>query len=142
MTGTVFVRRSAREAGQQRNLLEERLQTGQRLLIFPEGTSTDGQRILPFKSTLFAALYSERLRGLAVQPVSVAYTAPDSLDPRFFGWWGDMDFGPHLLQVLGAPRGGEVSVTWHKPLQVDDFPNRKSLSAAAERLVRSAHPRG
>lgn len=142
VTGTVFVRRSAREAGKQRNLLEERLRTGQHLLIFPEGTSTDGRRVLPFKPTLFAALFSETLSELAVQPVTVVYRAPDGLDPRFFGWWGDMEFGSHLLQVLAAPRGGEVLVTWHTPLQVDGFPDRKSLSAAAEKLVRSAHPQG
>ena len=142
VTGTVFVRRSAREAGQQRNLLEERIRAGQHLLIFPEGTSTDGQRVLPFKSTLFAALYSDRLSDLTVQPVSVVYRAPDALDPRFFGWWGDMDFGSHLVHVLAAPRGGAVSLTWHEPLHVDDFPDRKSLSAAAEELVRSGHPQG
>jgi 1-acyl-sn-glycerol-3-phosphate acyltransferase len=142
ITDTVFVRRSAREAGQQRNLLENRILAGHRLLIFPEGTSTDGQRVLTFKSTLFAALYSDRLVGMSVQPVTVVYRAPESVDARLFGWWGDMDFGPHLLQVLAAPGGGHVEVTWHKPLAVSDYPDRKALAATAEARVRGAHPRG
>lgn len=142
LTGTVFVRRSARDAGEQRKMLEDRLTAGHRLLIFPEGTSTDGQRVLSFKPTLFAALYSDRLSGLSLQPVTIVYHAPGTVDPRFLGWWGDMDFGPHLIQVLAAPRGGRVEVTWHTPLSVSVHVDRKSLAAAAEKLVKAAHPHG
>ncbi len=143
LTGTVFVRRAAREADQQRVMLAERVRQGHRLLFFPEGTSTDGQRVLRFKPTLFAALTSDSLTGeAAVQPVTVAYQAPEGLDPRFHGWWGDMEFGPHMIQMLAAPSGGRVSVTWHDPLRVADFENRKNLSQAAEAAVRAAHPMG
>lgn len=143
LTGTVFVRRDAREAGRQAAMLEDRITAGHRLLFFPEGTSTDGQRVLPFKPTLFAAVFSERLAGkVSVQPVTVAYTAPEGCDPRFFGWWGDMDFGPHLLRVLAGGRGGAVTVTWHDPIPVGDHANRKSLARTAEAAVRSDHPNG
>ena len=70
-TGTVFVRRDRREARAQKEEFESRLLDGHRLLFFPEGTSTDGQLVLPFKPTLFAAFFSEALREkLWVQPVS------------------------------------------------------------------------
>lgn len=140
-TGTVFIRRNARDAAEQRRVLEERLAAGHKLLFFPEGTSTDGLRVLPFKPTLFAALFSDRLREMLwVQPVTVVYHAPEGEDPRFYGWWGDMDFGGHLLSMLSAPRHGTVEVVWHSPLKVSDFPDRKSLALAAENAVRSAHP--
>ncbi len=142
VTGTVFVRRTRQEAGAQRNLLKERIGEGHRLLFFPEGTSTDGQRVLPFKPTLFAALFSEHLSDASVQPVSVAYHAPEGCDPRFFGWWGDMDFGPHLIQMLANGKKGLVEVTWHPPLAVRDFKDRKVLAREAERAVRSGHPFG
>lgn len=141
ITGTVFVRRARAEAAAQRDMFLDRLSAGQRLLFFPEGTSSDGQRVLPFKPTLFAALFSEPLRETqSVQPVSVSYTAPSGRDPRFYSWWGDMEFGPHLLQVLAEPRQGHVTIHWHNPIKVADVADRKELSAAAEAAVRSAHP--
>lgn len=140
-TGTVFVRRHAREAHAQKTTFEKRLSDGHRLLFFPEGTSTDGLRVLPFKPTLFAALFSEHLPDdLWVQPVTVALRAPTGQDPRFYGWWGDMDFGSHFLKVLAAPRQGRVEVLWHEPVKVSDFANRKALALTLEREVRHAHP--
>lgn len=136
-TGTVFIARDRSEAKAQQDLFEARLKAGHKLLFFPEGTSSDGRRVLIFKPTLFAAFFSDDLRDfLKIQPVSVLYTAPDGEDPRFYGWWGDMDFGSHLLQVLAARRNGSVSLTFHEPLAVKDFPDRKSLAKACETLVR------
>ena len=97
-----------------------------------------GLTVLPFKSTLFAAFTAPDLRAeLHVQPITLRYTAPDGEDPRFYGWWGDMEFGPHLLSVLAAPRQGGVEVIFHDPLKVSDYPDRKALGAACEAAVRS-----
>ncbi|QBY00564.1 1-acyl-sn-glycerol-3-phosphate acyltransferase [Rhodophyticola sp. CCM32] len=137
-TGTVFINRRRGEARAQQALFEDRLQAGHKLLFFPEGTSTDGLRVLEFKSTLFAAFFSDRLRDhLHIQPVTLRYTAPEGEDRRFYGWWGDMGFGPGLLRVLAAPGGGEVEVIYHPPLTVSDFADRKALAKAAETAVRS-----
>jgi 1-acyl-sn-glycerol-3-phosphate acyltransferase len=140
-TGTVFITRKGVEARAQQDLFEARLRAGHRLLFFPEGTSTDGMRILPFKSTLFAAFFVQDLSEvLQVQPVSVSYRAPAGADPRFYGWWGDMGFAPHLLALLAAPRaGGSVAVTLHPPLAIRDFADRKALAARAEEVVRAGH---
>ncbi len=141
-TGTVFVTRTARDAAAQALLLEARLRAGHRLLLFPEGTSTDGLRVLPFKPTLFAAFYRDGLPALLqVQPVSLRYHAPPDADPRFHGWWGDMDFATHLLTILAAPGGGSVDVTFHPPLRVADHPDRKALAAACTTAVRDGHAR-
>lgn len=137
-TGTVFIDRSRTRAAEQAAVLRTRLQAGHKLLFFPEGTSSDGQRVLPFKTSLFAAFFAEGLREtLSVQAVSVSYRAPAGQDARFYGWWGDMDFGPHLLRVLAAPGGGSVHLLHHPPLHVADYPDRKSLAAACEALTRS-----
>ncbi len=136
-TGTVFIDRKGSAALAQKNLFEARLRAGHKLLFFPEGTSTDGRRVLPFKSTLFAAFFAGGLdRVLHVQPVTVAYTAPRGADPRFYGWWGDMAFGPHLLAVLASRHPGGVEVIFHDPVPVSGFPDRKALAAHCERAVR------
>lgn len=140
-TGTVFINRDRREAAAQKKLFEDRLTAGHKLLFFPEGTSTDGQRVLPFKSTLFAAFFSDALRDfLYVQPVTVIYHAPEGEDARFYGWWGDMDFGTHLLKTLAARRNGAVELVYHTPLKVSEFDSRKTLALACEEAVRSAFP--
>lgn len=137
-TGTVFIDRDPKQARAQRELFEGRLLAGHKLLFFPEGTSSDGIRILPFKSTLFAAFFTQSLREkLYVQPVTLSYEAPHGADPRQYGWWGDMEFGPHLLQTLATAHHGRVTVTYHHPLKVSDFANRKDLAAACEKIVRS-----
>ena len=138
-TGTVFITRRGRDAAQQKSLFSARLAAGHKLLFFPEGTSTDGRRVLPFKSTLFQAFFDEsRSAELHIQPVTLVYRAPSGVDPRFYGWWGDMEFAEHLLMVLAAPRHGSVTVIYHTPLRVADFPDRKALAAEAEAQVRRA----
>ncbi len=139
-TGTVFIERSRAQAADQALLFQSRLNAGHRLLFFPEGTSSDGLRVLPFKTTLFAAFFSDELREqMLIQPVSVQYKAPHGADKRFYGWWGDMDFGPHLLAVLAASNQGSVTVTYQTPLRVADYHDRKSLSAACEDAVRRGY---
>ena len=140
-TGTVFITRDRKHAKEQQELFENRLLAGHKLLFFPEGTSTDGMRVLPFKSTLFEAFFTPELRDvLYVQPVSVVYRAPTGVDARFYGWWGDMEFGPHLLQTLAAPRQGSVDIHYHAPLKVSDYTGRKTLAQTCEEQVRAGMP--
>ncbi len=140
-TGTVFIRRDRREARAHADLFEARLKLGHRLLFFPEGTSTDGMQVCPFKSTLFAAFFATGLREiLSLQPVTLIYHAPAGEDPRYYGWWADMDFGSHFLKVLATPRQGAVELIYHPPLPVCDFTDRKTLAARCEAAVRSGLP--
>lgn len=142
-TGTVFIRRNRAEAGAQTKLFEDRLIAGHQLLFFPEGTSTDGRQVLPFKTTLFAAFFADRLADrLSVQPVSLRYTAPPGSDPTHYGWWGGMEFGPSLLRILAAPGRGRVQVIYHQPLPVAGSADRKSLAKAAEDAVRHGFETG
>ncbi len=139
-TGTVFIERNPKKAREQTEVFENRLKAGHKLLFFPEGTSTDGLRVLPFKTTLFAAFFSEQLREIMyVQPVSAVFHAPQGEPDRFYGWWGDMEFAPHLLKTLAAQRQGWVELIYHSPAKVSDFDNRKALAAHCEAAVRHAH---
>ncbi len=139
-TGTVFIERNPKRARAQTEVFRDRLLAGHKLLFFPEGTSTDGLQVLPFKTTLFQAFFADDLRDqIAVQPVSVHYTAPKGMDARFYGWWGEMTFGTHLLATLATRHQGSVQIVYHPELKVADFANRKLLAFACERAVRDGH---
>ncbi len=136
-TGTVFVKRDRKEAARQVQVFRDRLQVGHKLLFFPEGTSTDGLQVLPFKPTLFAAFFAEEFEDMSLQAVTVKYHAPSGQDARFYGWWGNMDFGPHLWSTLAAPRQGTIEVIYHPPVKRNAYSDRKALAKALEEQVRS-----
>ena len=137
ITGTLFIERKPTEAKKQQEMLAARISDGDKLCVFPEATSSDGLRVLPFKSTLFSVFHTEALKDLVwVQPVTVTYTPPKGRDKRFYGWWGDMEFPAHAKVILGLSTGGRVRVTFHKPLKAADYKNRKDLAKAADAIVR------
>ncbi|MGE5514214.1 MAG: lysophospholipid acyltransferase family protein [Bacteroidota bacterium] len=131
---TVFIERSRGATGRERDQLGTRLAQGDSLILFPEGTSNDGNRVLPFKSAFFAVAQHNTAAGtpLPVQPVSVAYTR---LDGRvmgrafrpFYAWYGDMTLAGHLFDALGL---GEltVEVIFHPVVTIADFTDRKALA--------------
>ncbi len=137
-TGTIFITRETAAAKAQTRVMAARLSAGHRLCFFPEGTSTDGRRVLRFNSTLFGSFF-DHPETLSIQPVTVAYVQPPGGDPRFYGWWGDMSFGEHFAKMLSAPRHGQVTVMLHEPLSTKAFENRKALARQAETLVSEAH---
>lgn len=137
-TGAVFISRDAKEAGAQKEIFERRLAAGHELLFFPEGTSTDGLRVLTFKSTLFEAFFNlETDAAPMIQPITLVYRAPPGQCAHFYGWWGEMEFGDHLLKTLAAPRQGSVETICHPPARVADFADRKALAKHCEEAVRS-----
>ncbi len=134
--GTVFIERKQTDALKQKDTFQERLGAGHRLLFFPEGTSTDGRRVLPFKPTLFAAFFAPEVQNdVWIQAVTVAYFAPDGRDERYYGWWGDADFFPHFFNVLGQFRQGSVQVVFHPPERVSEMADRKVLARVTQESV-------
>jgi 1-acyl-sn-glycerol-3-phosphate acyltransferase len=143
---TVFVTRARRsETGAARDDIRDRLLAGDTLVLFPEGTSSDGNGVLPFKSALLGA--AEAIfdgRHVTVQPVSTAYTGihgiPMGRENRpLFAWYGDMELVPHLWESLKAGPL-DVVVQFHPPLSLDRM-DRKELARAAENLVRAGQMR-
>jgi 1-acyl-sn-glycerol-3-phosphate acyltransferase len=137
---TLFVERSRPRAANQRDALSERLNAGDRLILFPEGTSNDGQTVLPFKSALFSvAERGENDQPLVIQPVSLAYTRLDgiplgrALRPHY-AWIGDTAMLPHMFEMLGVGNV-TVEVTFHEPVVSDRIETRKSLAKNCHRVV-------
>lgn len=137
---TVFVERRVVRTAEHRDEMSRRLEAGDNLLLFAEGTSNDGNRVLPFKSAFFAVAES-RIRGrpLLVQPVSIAYTRLDGLPigrrlRHRFAWYGDMDLVPHIWKVLRAGRL-TVEVEFHQPVTIEEARNRKQLALLCQRAV-------
>jgi len=137
-TGTMFIARKRTDAKRQEQQFLERLKKGDRLCFFPEGTSTDGLRVLPFKSSLFAAFTAPDVAEIAwIQPMTAVYQPAAHLPDNFYGWWGDMNFAGHVAQVLGRSVAGQVRVIFHPPVQAKTFENRKDLAAHCEQAVRA-----
>ena len=143
---TEFVERARRKAGAHVHQLQKRLDGGARLMIFPEGTSTDGSYVLPFKSALFAAVErTPRSAKPVVQPVTVAYVRVDgrAADRRtrpIVAWYGDMEFVPHIWGIFQLGDIG-VDVTFHEPAPDICHESRKALSAHCEGVVMAEHTR-
>jgi 1-acyl-sn-glycerol-3-phosphate acyltransferase len=135
---TVFIDRERRQStGSSRDEMRERLRAGETLVLFAEGTSSDGWRVLPFKSAYFAAAENP---GVVVQPMTLAYRGHWGIpmmrrNRPLFAWFGDMDMGPHLWQAL-AQGPIEVDVFCHEPLTLAEAGNRKALARLAEEAVR------
>ncbi|QDL90690.1 1-acyl-sn-glycerol-3-phosphate acyltransferase [Paroceanicella profunda] len=128
-TGTMFIERRQSAARRQTAEMRARIVSGQLLCFFPEGTSTDGLRVLPFKSSLFAVFLEPELHETVwVQPVSVIYQPVAGAPEMLYGWWGDMDFGRHMWDIVCLSRGGQVQVVFHPPHRAADFSDRKRLA--------------
>jgi 1-acyl-sn-glycerol-3-phosphate acyltransferase len=145
---TLFVEREKRgKTAVHRDKLLGRIASGDRLILFAEGTSSDGNRVLPFNSALLSVAQLEvqigdEMRKATVQPVSVAYTHLHGLPMGrqyrpFFAWYGDMDLVPHLWEAFSL---GPIDVTiqYHRPVTIDEFSSRKTLTAHCQTVISDA----
>ncbi len=136
VVGTVFIRRKRADAKRQHDLFLDHAKRSHKLLFFPEGTSTDGRHVLPFRSSLFQAFFADDLIDLMwVQPVTVLYLAPPGKRADFYGWWGEMELVEHMVHLLSQPQQGAVRVVFHAPVRVRDFADRKTLTQAVYKTV-------
>ncbi len=144
---SVFIERRRSATSDARDQIQSRLDAGDTLIMFPESTSGDGNRPKPFKSALFTVAErhvtdrSGRTRGIAVQPVSLAYTRLNGLPlgigwRPFVAWYGDMELLPHLWRALKLGTL-TVELTFHPTVKLADFPSRKALAAHCDRVVRT-----
>jgi 1-acyl-sn-glycerol-3-phosphate acyltransferase len=136
---SVFVNRESRQStGGSRDEIQERLKAGDTLVLFAEGTSTDGRRVLPFRSSFFA---SAEAPGCLVHPVTLAYGGHWGLPMTWrrlpnYAWYGDMELPRHLWQAL-ANGPIEVTVIFHPPVTAAEAGGRKKLARRAEEMVRA-----
>jgi 1-acyl-sn-glycerol-3-phosphate acyltransferase len=147
LAGTVFIERRAHKSREQRDTISASLAAGNRLVLFPEGTSSDGSTVLPFKSALFSVFETgEAATEIAVQPITIDYAAfPDgrSIEGEqrdLYAWHGDMTLAPHLSRVIGLP-GARVKLVWHEALHPKPPVNRKALARSTEQAVKEGMAR-
>jgi 1-acyl-sn-glycerol-3-phosphate acyltransferase len=147
---TVFVSRQRSATGRERDAMRERLAANGNLILFPEGTSSDGSRVLPFRSSFFSIVDTGPEQGPEqgverdahrplVQPVSVVYDRlgylPTGRAARpLFAWYGDMNLATHFWRIT-QHRGLRATVLLHAPLDPASFTNRKAFANAAYRAV-------
>ncbi len=137
---TVFVSRQRGSTMRERDAMQTVLARGDNLILFPEGTSSDGSRVLPFRSSFFAlAQGGPPGRRPLIQPVSVVYDRLNGLPAGrssrpVFAWYGDMDIASHFWRMT-QHLDMRVTVLLHAPLDPADFPDRKSLSRAVWQTV-------
>lgn len=144
---SVFVDRARRSATAEVNsTVAARLSDGEAIVLFGEGTTGDGTRVLPFRSALVGAvrdaLADPETPHVLLQPMSIAYVRRGGLplgrgERAAIAWYGDMDLAPHLMEVLrGSPY--DVVVTFSEPIAFDPGTDRKRATREAETAVREA----
>ncbi len=136
---SVFIDRQVRSTVEQRDSIAGRLAAREALILFPEGTSGDGNRVLPFKSALFSVADHTATGPVTVQPMSIAFTRFDGMPigRRFrplFAWYGAMAMAPHLWRVLGVGTI-EIVVEFHPPTTLAACGSRKMLARYCEERV-------
>ena len=141
---TLFIVRQRGRSAEQRDEILERMKRNDSLIVFPEGTSSDGNRVLPFKSALFSVAETRIDDApVLVQPVSVAYTRLDGLPVcyewrSFFAWYGDMELASHVWNMLGLAGTVDVDVIFHAPVSMSDFSSRKEMAAYCHTCIADA----
>jgi 1-acyl-sn-glycerol-3-phosphate acyltransferase len=143
---SVFVDRTRRHKTREvTGEIAQRLTDGDPVVLFGEGTSSDGNRVLGFRSALIgsardALAEAEHVRQVWIQPLSVAYTAMLGLplgrqNRNQVAWYGGMSLLPHLRGLVG--RGAvDVTVSWGEPIAYDEYSNRKAVARQLETEVR------
>ena len=130
--GTLFVDRGRkRDVKRVADLVRARLDAGQGVVLFPEGTSTAGDAVAPFRSSL---LEPAALAGVPVRWAALTYATPPGEAPArtAVAWWGDMTLGPHLLHLLRLSHFRARVVFGDPPIR---DPDRKSLASRLQREV-------
>ena len=138
---TLFVdRRSRRSSHLQADRMRARLADGDAIVLFPEGTTSTGNFVLPFKSALFGAAGVNDGASFDVQPVAIVYSDIHGIpmgryDRPIAAWPGDTELGPHLMRILAQGHLG-VTVMFGEPVPAGMIADRKRLAATCEEAVR------
>ncbi|MEM8687455.1 MAG: lysophospholipid acyltransferase family protein [Pseudomonadota bacterium] len=127
---TCFVDREKRSAvGAVRQEMAGRFRQGHILVLFPEGTSTDGRQVLNFKSALFPS------DEPPIQPLTICYSDDEGRDGVHYGWYSDRELLAHMWAVFkGGPL--QVDLIFHARMEVQEGQTRKDRAARAEQYVR------
>lgn len=137
---TLFFERASGKARHQLDVMQAHLSQKNNLILFPEGTSTEGAHVEPFKSSLFeAANLPHTEESVAIQPITVAYThqAGQKMDQAtrdYYAWYAKMPFGSHFAQLFVLQKVA-VKVHFHPVCYLGQFQSRKQCAEHCQKLV-------
>mgnify|MGYP001177655981 FL=1 len=139
IANTVFIDRNPQKISKDSLILKKKIEKGELICFFPEGTSTDGLRVLKFKSgffqLLFDGIYNQNKYIKKVQPLSIYYKVNNkNLSKDFYGWWGSMSIISHITKIL-CLSSGSVELKFHDSLNSEEFNDRKEIALAAENII-------
>ena len=139
IANTVFIDRNPQKISKDSLILKKKIEKGELICFFPEGTSTDGLRVLKFKSgffqLLFDRIYNQNEYIKKVQPLSIYYKVHNkNLSKDFYGWWGSMSIISHITKIL-CLSSGSVELKFHDSLNSEEFNDRKEIALAAENTI-------
>jgi 1-acyl-sn-glycerol-3-phosphate acyltransferase len=134
---SIFVSRNRATVAREQKELQHRLEMRDNIILFPEGTTSDGNRVLPF-APAFLALADAPAKP-RIQPVTLVYDEIEGLPVRAgdrptIAWYGDMDLGPHFW-ALAKRRSLRATIVLNEAIAPGHYPNRKLLSAALETRI-------
>lgn len=142
---TAFISRDRADVKNVKYALDTMLEDGKSLIIFPEGTSTDGREVVPFKSSLFSLALKDNLPDLMIQPITLNMDTVDKKEVKtqedrdLYSWHINMDtpLAEHLW-LFAKSKGAQISLTYHEPMRAQDFSDRKTLAKACHNAVSNA----
>ncbi|ALG68349.1 lysophospholipid acyltransferase family protein [Beggiatoa leptomitoformis] len=129
---TLFIERVSLQVKNHLSLMQNALNTQRNLILFPEGTSGNGNHVLPFKSALFRVVETESDNAPLVQPVTVAYTHCDNIVMTqalrdYYAWYDDTPLLTHFFRMAGM-RSVSIQIMLHPAVKGSNFASRKALA--------------
>ena len=136
--GTIFVdRKRTRSTAEVNRQIENAMGSGVAVVLFPEGTSSEGATVLPFRSPLFEAAI---LSGGIITPAHVSYVLAEGSVEEDICYWGEMSFAPHLLKLLCLD-GISARIRFGRGIQ-GQVDRKKAASLTRESVIGLAGPLG
>lgn len=137
---TIFISRNRSESLDQKNKIFKSLSSDEKVFIFPEGTTSDGNRVLDFKSSSFSALEGQ---NLIIQPIVIVYSDLNGIPINrwlrpVIAWYGDMDFKPHLSK-LASLRSIKSRLIYLDKVNAKNFSSRKNLCKHLENKIKKVY---
>ena len=141
---TVFISRKRTDTHKAAEKIEVSLNEGKNIILFPEGTSSDGSAVMPMKASMLSPIAG--LKNASVQPFTILVKKVDGMDVAAnqndaqvlrdaYAWYGDMDLAPHLWS-FAQHKGAEIELIFHEPIAADSAGDRKALTALCEEKIR------
>lgn len=137
---SIFIRRNKTDSFIQKNKILDLLSSGDKIFIFPEGTTSDGNRVLEFKSSSFSSVENQ---NFIIQPIVIVYSNLNGIPINrwlrpMIAWYGDMDLKPHLSKLVGLI-SIKAKLIYLEPVNTQNFQNRKDLSKHLEDRIRKVY---